>query len=1376
MAQRGNLGAELLTNALNPYFQFVIDILEKSGGDVVKFIGDAILVSWELKDSPVETLASAVNGCLKLLERLGSHRVQIPDEDTTFPLSMHIGLGVGSVYDLHVGATKHERWEYYLAGTAMEEVVTLVNVAQKRELALSREAMRILALEPSLSVTIGREEPDAVIVQSISSSSAEGTGVSKYILSMREVAHNPPAKPVYRQYINEAARLHISTPMRSSGLGNELRLVSVVFARFAGFDPHSRPGFALQQKALTAVLDVLRMFEGTLRQMVIDDKGMSILSVFGLPPLSHENDSMFGVRAALEIRKVLGVLFSEVSVAVTTGTVFTGTIGGRTRCDHTIMGEAVNLSARIMVSDECLNRVLCDKETFVACAGDVEYEDDGAPIDLMTKKGRSLVYKVAGVRRSEGPKLKSAMAAAAAAGGTATDDIALVGRESERDKALDALQEFLAHKTTPKVIIGGMGGSGKSALAKMIIGEATGAGVHVCNGKADEVDQSTPYFVYRDIVAALVDQILDATLDANEKEVMRRAGSSQELLTRNSMPPIKDGEAALAAGAAIGPAAAKDSPDPMAKRYTNTIRVLSKGGRSKTMSQSMRVAGPGAAERLLRQLEAEQSKRPQLRQQFETILSPDEKGDDKDEFEGLADRFKDDAAELFGRAILDRAATALQRVGMARNLAQMLAPIYGIRDDAGKRIANADRHDQLSGLIIKLINKVTCPPLPVPMNEGLLFAIDDGHWVDNMSWQLTWKIVRSCPRVMFVVTHRTASTASQAKTMTRLHSMPGSVQIVLPGLNRADVARLMCFRYNQATSGSAEAVVRAVSDKVLDIVLQKTGGNPLYVEYMFTALLNNKLLDVTPNLELILKPRTDFQAQLTELMPKDLQAAMLVQFDRLVPEVQLILRVASVIGQHFSLEAVAEVAGKSADDCYVELMTSSDALEFITIDADADESSKYSMSFRSAMLQSCVYSTMLFRQREKFHKHVASSYEAFLNDNTRHQLLLLIHFHYERTNDVTKRIHYMEAVAQHQLDHELITDALATLHNLQKLFQSLDADRQSQYSDFRQSVWLRMMGQAYSLRTQWSIARANLVEAMRLINFPFPSDNRSLMRSAVKTQLTKQIRYFSRRDRRTRHEQLSPEEEEQARHLHDVLLAVYETYLYHGDTGPMVLAALHRLNVCERLGEAACLRLGITFGAAEAIIGLMYYMRGYERMSEKYFERADLLAASADVHERMNVTLLRATAAYAKGHVTEARQAVDRCKAMVEGQANTRNAELTFMRVLLELLDGQFDRARNMCATLYERAIDSGQDAFGLVYASVSLFALIVCPPAGPVEGATDVHNWVRVIESSADSWPEKHSTPLRIIYCGALTCFHLMSVREGMKGGKGHVSCMCIS
>lgn len=46
LAEQGPEGAETLTAVLNDYFGRVIDSIEESGGDLVKFAGDALLALW----------------------------------------------------------------------------------------------------------------------------------------------------------------------------------------------------------------------------------------------------------------------------------------------------------------------------------------------------------------------------------------------------------------------------------------------------------------------------------------------------------------------------------------------------------------------------------------------------------------------------------------------------------------------------------------------------------------------------------------------------------------------------------------------------------------------------------------------------------------------------------------------------------------------------------------------------------------------------------------------------------------------------------------------------------------------------------------------------------------------------------------------------------------------------------------------------------------------------------------------------------------------------------------------------------------------------------------------------------------------------------
>ena len=42
-------------------------------------------------------------------------------------------------------------------------------------------------------------------------------------------------------------------------------------------------------------------YEGSINKFLMDDKGSTLLAVFGLPPLSHEDDATRGVLAALSI-------------------------------------------------------------------------------------------------------------------------------------------------------------------------------------------------------------------------------------------------------------------------------------------------------------------------------------------------------------------------------------------------------------------------------------------------------------------------------------------------------------------------------------------------------------------------------------------------------------------------------------------------------------------------------------------------------------------------------------------------------------------------------------------------------------------------------------------------------------------------------------------------------------------------------------------------------------------------------------------------------------------------------------------------------------------------------------------------------------------
>jgi alpha-galactosidase len=136
--------------------------------------------------------------------------------------------------------------------------------------------------------------------------------------------------------------------------------------------------------------------------------------------------------------------------------------------------------------------------------------------------------------------------------------------------------------------------------------------------------------------------------------------------------------------------------------------------------------------------------------------------------------------------------------------------------------------------------------------------------------------------------------------------------------------------------------------------------------------------------------------------------------------------------QNFNLEIVSKLilrdksvqkTALTADQC-LRRLSEPDAAAFVVpaLAYAIDKALRFNFVFKSAMLQKCVYSTMLFTQREKFHQQAALLYEYQMTSETRAQLLPLIHYHYERTHNIIKRIEYLELVAEMHMANNSYAD------------------------------------------------------------------------------------------------------------------------------------------------------------------------------------------------------------------------------------------------------------------------------------------------------------------------------------------------------------------
>lgn len=158
-----------------------------------------------------------------------------------------------------------------------------------------------------------------------------------------------------RDRIEEILSSYIPEPamaLMQSGkelITGELRQVTILFISLPDFDYTTVESLRRNQSAVVIIQQVLYRFDGVMRQLIQDDKGTVCIVAFGLPFSTHEDDPLRGVLTAIVIKKNLEAqLGMRCSIGVTTGDAYCGVVGNENRCEYAIVGDCVNLSARLM--------------------------------------------------------------------------------------------------------------------------------------------------------------------------------------------------------------------------------------------------------------------------------------------------------------------------------------------------------------------------------------------------------------------------------------------------------------------------------------------------------------------------------------------------------------------------------------------------------------------------------------------------------------------------------------------------------------------------------------------------------------------------------------------------------------------------------------------------------------------------------------------------------------------------------------------------------------------------------------------------------------------------------------------------------------------
>ena len=494
LAQRGPEGAEEMTDALNNYFGELIERVHYHGGDIVKFAGDAMLVLFTDTGLGLDLteLTRRATQCALVMQRECGTVNPLPDVTLRFKAI----IGAGEMRTAHVGGV-YGRWEFVVMGKPLADMTPAAMQAEAGDVILSAEAWALLKDEAR-----GQPGRDGAMRVFALESPPE-------LMAVLDLP--PPAEyeNALKAFLPGAVRARLDAG-QMSWLA-ELRSLTVLFVNLPGLN-HETPLETAQAIMHTLQTAVYR-FEGSINKMSVDEKGISMVAAMGLPPLSHYDDPSRGVGAALLIAQKLKELGLKCSIGVTTGRAFCGEVGNSRRREYTMMGDVVNLSARLMSAAKT-HGILTDLSTFKASETTYEFEELEA-IPIKGKTGLFQIYKPIGKTAHR-----------------ASSDITLVGRTKERGAIAQRLERLKDFQEGGRILIEGDAGIGKSALVGYAAAQSTALQVRVLEGTGDEVEKSTPYIAWHPVLNTIFGFEEGTDGATKRRKIEERLTHSPEMLLR----------------------------------------------------------------------------------------------------------------------------------------------------------------------------------------------------------------------------------------------------------------------------------------------------------------------------------------------------------------------------------------------------------------------------------------------------------------------------------------------------------------------------------------------------------------------------------------------------------------------------------------------------------------------------------------------------------------------------------------------------------------------------------------------------------------------------------------------------------------------------
>ncbi|MCZ6876471.1 MAG: AAA family ATPase, partial [bacterium] len=300
----------------------------------------------------------------------------------------------------------------------------------------------------------------------------------------------------------------------------------------------------------------------------------------------------------------------------------------------------------------------------------------------------------------------------------------------------------------------------------------------------------------------------------------------------------------------------------------------------------------------------------------------------------------------------------------------------------------------------KTLEAIVAMVFELAEQQPVLFILEDLHWTDPSTLELLGILIEQAPTAALLIL-LTCRPEFEPPWGLRSHLTP----IALSRFTRDQIETMV----ERVTGG------KTVPAEVMQHLVEKTDGVPLYVEEMTKAILESGVLEDTAGHYALTRPLASLA------IPTTLQDSLMARLDRL-EMAKGIAQLGATIGRHFSYALLQAVS--SLDKAT--LQGALERLVGVELVYQRGLLPQATYTFKHALVQDTAYQSLLKSARQQYHERIAQVMEERFPEAAEAQPELLAH-HYTEAGLHAQAVISWQQAGQQAIQRSATQEAIAHL-------------------------------------------------------------------------------------------------------------------------------------------------------------------------------------------------------------------------------------------------------------------------------------------------------------------------------------------------------------